>query len=115
MSAPHARPGKECQDCSRCAADIAKVEMISAGIVEIDCALDQTHPKQSDIEIQVALRAAGDSSDVIKSGDSLPHRYHTVTMVTSTRESSPRDASVRSADFPTSTLAKTTHGPANGA
>src|SRR5437762_13504323 len=79
MSTPCAGPGKECQNCSRRAAGIAKVEMISARVIEIDRALDQTQPKQSDVEIQVPLRVAGDGGDVMKSGDSLLHRYHTVS------------------------------------
>src|SRR5207247_10397432 len=102
-----------CNKCTEWYTKIDKVKMKSSEIVEIDCALNQTHPKQSNIEIQVALRVAGDSSDVMKSGDSLPHRYHTVTMLTSTRESSPRDESVRLADFPTLIFSKRNHGPAN--
>src|SRR5947199_8375513 len=79
MSAPCAWPGKECQNGSRGASCIAKVEMISARVIEIDRALDQTQPKQSDVESQVPLRVAGDGGDVMKSGDSLLHRYHTVS------------------------------------
>src|SRR5437762_10003574 len=79
MSTPCAGPGKECQNCSRRAAGIAKVEMISARVIEIDRALDQTQPKQSDVEIQVPLRVAGDGGVVMKSGDPLLHRYHTVS------------------------------------
>src|SRR6266550_2870497 len=76
MSAPCAWPGKECQDRARRAACIAKVEMISARIIEIDRALDQTQPKQSDIEIQVALWVTGDGGDVMKTSDFL---FHEVT------------------------------------
>src|SRR5947207_13260262 len=76
MSTPCAGPGKECQNCSRRASCIAKVEMISARVIEIDRSLDQTQPKQSDVEIQVPLRVSGGGGDVMKSGDSLVLRYH---------------------------------------
>ena len=65
MSAPRARPRKECQDCPGRAACIAKVEMVSAGIIKIDCALDQTQPEQSDVKIQVALRVTGDGGNMM--------------------------------------------------
>src|SRR6266699_4878152 len=77
MSAPCSWPGKECQDRPRRASCIAKVEMISARIVEVDCALDQTQSKQSDVKIQIALRVTGDGGDVMKSGDFLFHGAHT--------------------------------------
>jgi hypothetical protein len=47
--------------------------MISAGIIKIDRALDQTQPEQSDVKIEVALRIAGDGSDVVQSNDFLVH------------------------------------------
>src|SRR6266404_1927088 len=77
MSAPCSWPGKECQDRPRHAACIAKVEMISARIIEIDRALDQPQPKQSDVKIQVALWITGDSGNVMKSGDFLVHGAYT--------------------------------------
>src|SRR5438132_13852854 len=95
MSTACTGPGKECQDRSRRPSCIAKVEMISARVIEIDRALDQTQPKQSDVQIQVALRVAGDGGDVMKSGDSLLHRYHTVTTSTSPRESFRKFCSTR--------------------
>jgi hypothetical protein len=86
MSAPCAWPGKECQDRPRRSACIAKVEMISARIVEIDRALDQTQPKQSDVEIHVSLRLTGDGGNVMKSGDFFVHGGHTEFTSISTRE-----------------------------
>src|SRR5881397_84226 len=86
MSAPCAWPGKECQDRPRHSSCIAKVEMISARIIEIDRAFDQTQPEQSDVEIQVTLRIAGNSGDVMKSGDFLVHGGHTEFISISTRE-----------------------------
>ena len=47
--------------------------MISVRVIEIDRALDQTQPKQSDVKIQVVLRVAGDGGDVMKSGDFFVH------------------------------------------
>src|SRR5439155_11537031 len=85
MSAPHAWPRKECQNCSWCAARIAKVKMITARIIEIDRALDQTQPEQSDVEIQVTLRIAGNSGDVMKSGNFIIHDGHTEFISISTR------------------------------
>src|SRR6266849_3930134 len=78
MSSPCARPGEECQDRPWRPSRIAKVEMISARIIEIDGALDQPQPEQSDIKIEVALRITGDGGNVMKSGDFLVHGYHTV-------------------------------------
>jgi hypothetical protein len=73
MSAACARPRKECQDRPRRSARIALVEMVSTGIIEIDRAFDQTQPEQSDIEIEVVLRIAGDGGDVMKARDFLVH------------------------------------------
>ena len=73
MSAPCARPGKECQDRPRRASRIAKVKVVRARIIEIDRALDQTQPEQSDIKIQVVLRIVGDGGNVMKSDDFLVH------------------------------------------
>ncbi len=61
----------------RHASCIAKVKVISARIIEIDRALDQTQSKQSNVEIQIALRIAGDGGNVMKPGDFLIHWHHT--------------------------------------
>ena len=76
-SAPRARPRKKCQDCSRRAAVVAEIEMITSRIVEIDRALDETQPEKSHVKIEVPLRIAGYRSNVMKSANFV---FHHLTM-----------------------------------
>ena len=63
------RPRKKRQDRSRCAACVAKIEVVRSWVVEINGTLNETQSKKPDIEIQIALRIARNRSNMMKSGD----------------------------------------------
>ena len=48
--------------------------MITSRIVEIDCALDETQPEKSDIEIKIALWIAGDRSNVMEAANFVSYQ-----------------------------------------
>src|SRR5207249_10773737 len=78
-SAACARPWKACENRSRRTAIIAKIKMITSRIVKINCALDETQPKQGDIEIEIPLRITRDRGDVMKAGNLVFHQIRIST------------------------------------
>ena len=46
-------------------------EVIGAGIVLVDAALDEAHAEDAGVEIEVFLRRAGDGGDVVKTVDGM--------------------------------------------
>ena len=64
-----AGPREEGQDGARGAEIVTEVEVVAAGIVEVDGALDEAEAEQFGIEVESALRIRGDGGDVMKSDD----------------------------------------------
>ena len=62
-------PREESEDRPGGADRIAEVEVVAAGIVEVDRALHEPQPKHPGVEIEIALRLAGDRGDVMEAGD----------------------------------------------
>ena len=58
-------PGEEGQDCPRCARLVAIIEVIGAGIVEIDRLLHQSQAENLGIEVGVTAGRAGNGRDVM--------------------------------------------------
>ena len=54
--------------------------MIRPRIVKINCALDETQPKQRDIEIEIPLRITRDRGDVMKAGNLVFHQIRISTL-----------------------------------
>ena len=44
-------------------------KMVGAGIILVDALLNQPHPEDAGVEIEIFLSRPGDRSDVMKSGD----------------------------------------------
>ena len=47
---------------------VAKIEMVSRRIVEVDGALDEPHAEHAGVEIEILLRIAGDRRDMMNAG-----------------------------------------------
>src|SRR5947209_12021065 len=63
--ATRARPCEKC-DCSTWASgSIAIIQMVSRGIVEIDCPLGEPKPQKLRVKINIALGIAGDRGDMM--------------------------------------------------
>ncbi len=60
------RPWEEGHDRSRRSGGITEVEVIAAGIVEVDGLLHKPQTEQPRIEVEIALRIAGNRCDVMK-------------------------------------------------
>jgi hypothetical protein len=64
-AAPRPGPGKEREQAPGRSVLVAEIEMIGLRIVEVDGALDQPEAQDAGVEIEVALRIAGDRGDVV--------------------------------------------------
>src|SRR5688572_13949936 len=71
------RPGEERHDAARRSVGVAKVEVIGAGIVEVDGQLHEPEAEDLRVEIEIALRVAGDRRDVMKTEDLAHERIIT--------------------------------------
>src|SRR5687767_10921459 len=71
------RPGEECHDAARRPLGVAKVEVIGAGIVEVDGQLHEPKAEDLRVEVEIALRVAGDRRDVMKTEDLAHERIIT--------------------------------------
>jgi hypothetical protein len=60
------RPWKERQIRARTPFCVGIEEVIGAGIVLVDAFLDQPHPENASVEIEVLLRRPGDRGDVVE-------------------------------------------------
>jgi hypothetical protein len=67
------RPSKERQNAAGRAQGVAVIEVVAAGIVEVDGELDQSQTQESAVEVQVALGVAGDGRDVMDTGNRALH------------------------------------------
>jgi hypothetical protein len=54
---------------SRVAVGVGVEEMVRVRRVLVDALLDQTHPEQPSIELEILLRVAADRRDVVNAGD----------------------------------------------
>ena len=50
---------------------IAEVEVVGAGVVEVDGALDEAEAEAFGVEVEVGLRVGGDGGDVVETDDGL--------------------------------------------
>jgi hypothetical protein len=53
---------------------IAEVKVIGRGVVEVDRSLDEPQAKDSGVEVEIALRVAGDTGDMMNTGGPETHR-----------------------------------------
>jgi flavin-binding protein dodecin len=65
-------PGEEGEDAAWAAGLVAVVEVIGARIVEVDGALDEAQAEHTRVEVEVALRLAGDGGDAMQPVDDWP-------------------------------------------
>ena len=61
----HMRPGEEGQDRAGPPGLVAVVEVVGAGIVEVDGLLDEPQAERPGVEVDVAAGVAGDRRDVV--------------------------------------------------
>src|SRR2546423_2839427 len=73
-AAPCIGPGKESKNATRGPRFVAEVKMVGRRIVEIHGALDQSQAKDAGVEIEIALRVAGDAGYVMNAGGLETHR-----------------------------------------
>jgi hypothetical protein len=59
------RPGEERQDCAGAAGLVGVVQVIGAGVVEIDGLFHETKAERASVEVEVASCVAGDRGDVV--------------------------------------------------
>src|SRR5207248_4205215 len=65
----HLRPREECQVGARMALRVRVEQMVGAGIVLVDAALDEAHAEDAGVEVEVLLRRTGDGRDVVQTVD----------------------------------------------
>ncbi len=70
-AAADAGPGEEGEDGAGGAEVVAEVEVVGAGVVEVDGALDEAEAEALGIEVEVGLGVGGDGSDVVETDDGL--------------------------------------------
>jgi hypothetical protein len=58
-------PGEEREDRSGLAGFVAVVEVVGAGIVEVDGLLDEPQPQRVRVEVEICARPAGDGRDMM--------------------------------------------------
>ena len=73
VSAAGVRPGEEGQDGAGRSGVVAEIEVVGAGVVEVDGALDEAKAEDLGVEVEVALRVRGDGGDVVKTDDGFEH------------------------------------------
>src|SRR2546423_5345130 len=73
-AATRVRPGKERQNCTRTAGLVAEIEVIGRRVVEVDGAFDEPEAENSGVEIEISLRVAGDTGDVMDTRSPESHR-----------------------------------------
>ena len=74
--AAHIIPREKGQDRPRVPGGIPKIEVIGARVIKIDRQFHQAQPQRLGVEIQVALRIAGDGGNMMDSPDGiLAYRY----------------------------------------
>ena len=73
VSAVGVGPGEEGQDGAGRSGVVAEVEVVGAGVVEVDGALDEAEAENLGVEIEVALGVGGDGGDVVKTDDGFEH------------------------------------------
>ena len=76
-------PGEEGEDGAGGAEVVAEVEVVGAGVVEVDGALDEAEAEDLGVEVEVGLGVGGDGGDVVKTDDGLSG--HGVTSMTECR------------------------------
>ena len=70
-AATSAGPGEEGHDRAGAAHFVAVIQVVAARIVKVDGALDQALAKQTVVEVDIGLRAAGDSCNVVNTANWL--------------------------------------------
>src|SRR5688572_33508714 len=78
------RPGEERHDAARRPLGVAKIEVIGAGIVEVDGQLHESEAEDLRVEVEIALRVAGDRRDVMKTEDLAHNESSRLTCVLAT-------------------------------
>ena len=70
-AATDAGPGEEGEDGAGGAEVVAEVEVVGAGVVEVDGALDEAEAEDLGVEVEVGLGVGGDGGDVVETDDGL--------------------------------------------
>ena len=66
-----ARPGEESEDGAGGAEVVAEIEVVGAGVVKVDGALDEAEAEDLGVEVEICLRVGGDGGDVVETDDGL--------------------------------------------
>src|SRR5450759_4922928 len=74
------RPRKKSKDAAGTSRFIAEVEMIGGRIVEVHGALDEPQPEDAGVEIEISLRIARDTGNVMNAGGPETHPFNTSTL-----------------------------------
>ena len=69
----HLRPREKGEVGARVTLGVRIKEVVRAGIVLVDAALDQAHAEDSGVEVEVFLRRSGDGRDVVEAVDVSGH------------------------------------------
>jgi len=64
-------PGEEGEDGAGGASVVAEVEMVGAGVIEVDRAFDEAEAEAFGVEVEVGLGVGGDGGDVMETDDGL--------------------------------------------
>src|ERR1700704_3299335 len=72
-TASRIRPGEKSQNAARRSGLVAEIEMIGCRIVEVHGALDEPHAEDTGIEIEISLRIARDTGNVMNAGSPETH------------------------------------------
>jgi hypothetical protein len=67
----HAGPRKEGQVRSRASFGVGIEKVVGVGGVLIDAALDEAHPHDAGVELDVLLRVTRDAGDMVKTGNAF--------------------------------------------
>src|SRR5688500_11392372 len=70
-----AGPGEEGQDTSRGACCVAEVEVVGAGIVEVDGSLHEAESENPGVEVQISLGVARDRGHMMDAANAA-HAWH---------------------------------------
>ncbi len=70
-AAAYAGPWEEGEDGAGGAEVVAEVEVVGAGVVEVDGALDEAEAEALGVEVEVRLRVGGDGGDMVETDDGM--------------------------------------------
>src|SRR5689334_21663506 len=94
LTSRNTRPRKECEDRARRSGRVTEIEMIGAGVIEVDRELHEPQPEHQRVEVERPLGIARNRSDVMNAGNRA-HRAAAFQRVWRKRRESATPATVR--------------------